>query len=168
MNLRLFRDEHDFDLKVERESGKITITKEGKNQSFEFDQVSENEYLLRCCNRIYRVAAVKTKNKIHVLTENGSFVFEMPAGKDSDSFSSDHGDHGDKSKIAAPMPGKVVKVMVGVGDVVEPKQKLVIVEAMKMENPLVAPFKAEIKAINCDAGELVDSEKILIELAKIE
>lgn len=50
---------------------------------------------------------------------------------------------------------------------VVPKQRLVIVEAMKMENPLVAPFKAEVSSVGCAAGELVDVDKVLIELKKL-
>ena len=65
------------------------------------------------------------------------------------------------------MPGKIVKVLVQPGDKVEPKQKLVIVEAMKMENPLVAPFSAEILKVNCSSGQLVDTETVLVELAPL-
>jgi biotin carboxyl carrier protein len=54
------------------------------------------------------------------------------------------------------------------GDQVEPKQRLVIVEAMKMENPVVAPFKAEVVKINCSEGQPVDADTLLIELNEIE
>lgn len=168
MELKLFRDDVAVEIQVERDGDKLLVMHDGKNHRYEVTPLGENEYILRKANKVMRVTAIKSRGKVYVLTDNEAYTFDLPASKDGDSFGADQGDHGDKSKIAAPMPGKVVKVLVKAGDRVEPKQKLVIVEAMKMENPLVAPFKAEVKAINCVEGELVDSETTLIELDKLE
>ena len=67
-------------------------------------------------------------------------------------------------KIFAPMPGKIVKLMVAVGDTVEPKQQVVIVEAMKMENPVVAKAKGTVKAVNFAVGDQVSTETPIVEL----
>lgn len=168
MDLRLFLNNTAVEIRAERDAEKLVVTRDGKNLCYEVTTCGKNEYLLRSANTVMRVTAIRSRNKVYVLTDNESHVFELPASKDADSFGSDQGDHGDKSKLSAPMPGKVVKVLVRAGDQVEPKQKLIIVEAMKMENPLVAPFKGEVKAVNCAEGELVDSDKILVELAKLE
>ena len=48
----------------------------------------------------------------------------------------------EQSSLAAPMPGTVVKVLVAEGDAVEPRQPLVVLEAMKMETPIVSPYEA--------------------------
>ncbi len=168
MELKLIRNEATVEIRAERDGEKLQVICDGKNHRYEVTCAGEHEYLLRDAHKVMRVTAIKARNKVYVLTDNESFVFDLPAAKDADSFGSDQGEHGDKSKISAPMPGKVVKVLVKSGDKVEPKQKLIIVEAMKMENPLVAPFAAEVRAINCSEGELVDSEKVLIELAKLE
>ncbi len=168
MDLRLIRNEAVVEIRAEREGEKLQVIRDGKNHRYEVTLCGENQYLLRNAHKVMRITAIKARNKVYVLTDNESYVFDLPAAKDADSFGSDQGDHGDKSKISAPMPGKVVKVLVKAGDKVEPKQKLIIVEAMKMENPLVAPFAAEVKTVSCAEGELVDSEKVLIELAKLE
>ncbi len=168
MNLRLLRNEIPIDLTAERDGDKLLVTHDGANHRYEVTALGSNEYIIRNAHSLVRVTAIKTKNKIYVLTDNESHVFDLPGSKDADTFGGDHGDHGDKSKISAPMPGKVVKVLVKAGDKVEPKQKLLVVEAMKMENPLVAPFKGEVKSVNCAEGELVDSEKTLVELIKSE
>ncbi len=68
-------------------------------------------------------------------------------------------------EILAPMPGKVVKVLVEKGAVVEEGQGVVIVEAMKMENVLKASFKGTITDIYVEAGQAVESRA---PLAKIE
>ncbi len=74
------------------------------------------------------------------------------------------GDMADPSKIFAPMPGKIVKLLVKIGDTVEPKQHLVIVEAMKMENIIVAKARARVKAINYTVGDQVDTDHPIVEL----
>jgi biotin carboxyl carrier protein len=69
-----------------------------------------------------------------------------------------------KDKIFAPMPGKIVKIMVQVGDAVTEKQPLVIVEAMKMENSVLCRANGTVKAVNFSAGDQVDTETPIIEL----
>jgi len=58
--------------------------------------------------------------------------------------------------IEAPMPGSILQVMVKVGDQVEVDQVLVILEAMKMENEIVAPKAGTIAAIHVTSGSSID------------
>jgi|WetSurMetagenome_2_1015567.scaffolds.fasta_scaffold268275_2 biotin carboxyl carrier protein len=74
----------------------------------------------------------------------------------------------DPSKVFAPMPGKVVKLMVKEGDKVAPKQHLVIVEAMKMENIIVAHGAGTVKKVNFTEGQQCDTETPIIELEPAE
>ncbi|MBI5267357.1 MAG: acetyl-CoA carboxylase biotin carboxyl carrier protein subunit [candidate division Zixibacteria bacterium] len=62
------------------------------------------------------------------------------------------------------MPGRVVKVLVSVCDEVKERQQLIIVEAMKMENPVSAPAAGKVKAIHFAQGDQVDTESPLVEL----
>lgn len=66
--------------------------------------------------------------------------------------------------ITAPMPGKIIAVNMGVGDMVKAGDKLVIMEAMKMEMSLEAPRDGVVAAVNCAAGELVTDGAVLLEL----
>ncbi|MDX1646035.1 MAG: biotin/lipoyl-containing protein [Longimicrobiales bacterium] len=70
--------------------------------------------------------------------------------------------------ITAPMPGMVVKVEVGEGDVVREGQGLVIVEAMKMENELKAAAAARVRRIHVAEGEAVEKDQLLVDLAALE
>lgn len=71
----------------------------------------------------------------------------------------------DRSRLVSPMPGKVVKINVKEGDVVEEGTVMVVVEAMKMENNIVATAKATVKKILVVEGEMVDNKKQLVELS---
>lgn len=66
--------------------------------------------------------------------------------------------------IKAPMPGLVRDVGVGVGAEVTAGQRLVVLEAMKMENDIQAPRAGRIKAVYVKAGETVDSGRALVVL----
>ncbi|MBM4256912.1 MAG: biotin/lipoyl-binding protein [Deltaproteobacteria bacterium] len=62
------------------------------------------------------------------------------------------------------MPGKVVEVLVKVGDDVEKDQGLIIIEAMKMENELRSTAAGKVKEIRVSPGQAVESGELLIEL----
>jgi biotin carboxyl carrier protein len=67
-------------------------------------------------------------------------------------------------KIKAPMPGKVVRVLAGVGTQVESGQSVIVIEAMKMQNELKAPKNGVVKKINVAEGAAVDAGQSLAEV----
>ncbi|HXV35437.1 MAG TPA: biotin carboxylase N-terminal domain-containing protein [Gaiellaceae bacterium] len=68
------------------------------------------------------------------------------------------------STLIAPMPGVVIRVLAGEGDRVEPRQPLVVLEAMKMETPLVSPYEAVVKRVHVAEGDRVAGGALLVEL----
>jgi biotin carboxyl carrier protein len=65
-------------------------------------------------------------------------------------------------RIVAPMPGKVVRVLVAVGDIVEPRQGVVVVEAMKMENELTATRAGTVIEVAVGEGTSVEAGRLLV------
>jgi len=65
-------------------------------------------------------------------------------------------------RVVAPMPGRVVRVLVKAGDRVEARQGLVVVEAMKMENEITAVRAGVIKEVAVSAGQSVESGRLLV------
>lgn len=70
---------------------------------------------------------------------------------------------GEKS-VLSPMAGLVRSVAVQVGDEVEKGQKLVVLEAMKMENQISAPTAGTVKAVHVSEGEQIPDGHVLVEL----
>jgi biotin carboxyl carrier protein len=66
--------------------------------------------------------------------------------------------------IRAPIAGKVVKVLVAVGDAVAPGKPVIVLEAMKMENELAAERGGTVSAIHRAAGQAVDTGDLLVEI----
>jgi len=71
---------------------------------------------------------------------------------------------GEQSTVVAPMPGTVIKLLVGAGDAVRARQPLVVLEAMKMETPLTSPYAATVRAVHVAEGDRVSGGALLIEL----
>ena len=68
--------------------------------------------------------------------------------------------------ILSPMPGKVIAVEVAAGDKVTKGQKLLTLEAMKMEHSLTAPFDGVVAELNATAGAQVQVEALLVRIEK--
>ncbi len=68
------------------------------------------------------------------------------------------------SEITAPMGGKILDVKVSVGDTVNDGDEVVILEAMKMELPVVASESGTVKEVKCNKGDAVEAEAVLIVL----
>jgi len=65
--------------------------------------------------------------------------------------------------IEAPLPGKIVRVEVAVGNTVEEGGVICIIEAMKMENPILSPVKASVIEVAVSQGQVVKTgEKIAV------
>lgn len=74
------------------------------------------------------------------------------------------GEKNGEGMIKAPMPGMVVKIMVAEGDEVQEGDKVVIVEAMKMENALKSPVAGTVKKIHAMESQAVEKDAMLIEI----
>ncbi|GAB6106770.1 biotin/lipoyl-containing protein [Fusibacter bizertensis] len=69
---------------------------------------------------------------------------------------------GDGEVVASPMPGTILDIKVNVGDTVANGTVLVILEAMKMENEIMAPVAGTVKSISVAKGASVNSGDVLV------
>ncbi len=70
------------------------------------------------------------------------------------------------TNVNAPMPGNILDIKVNVGDKVSANQVVVILEAMKMENEIVAPTAGTVTAVNVTTGQAVNAGDVLITVAQ--
>lgn len=66
-----------------------------------------------------------------------------------------------RQQIIAPMPGKVIRLLVRVGDEVKAGQGLVVVEAMKMQNEIRSPKKGRVERLQAKEGQPVNAGDVL-------
>ena len=79
----------------------------------------------------------------------------------------DDGSHaaGGPQRIVAPMPGKIVRVLVQTGEVVRSRQPLIVIEAMKMENELRASGDGRVTRLHVKEGDSVEAGAQLVVIA---
>jgi acetyl-CoA/propionyl-CoA carboxylase, biotin carboxylase, biotin carboxyl carrier protein len=83
---------------------------------------------------------------------------------DIDAVAHELGGGAEKSSLVAPMPGTVIAVLVQPGARVAAREPLVVIEAMKMETPLLAPYDATVRAVHVAEGDRIPAGTLLIEL----
>ena len=70
----------------------------------------------------------------------------------------------DVNKVTAFIPGTIVKVYANKGDDLKIGDKLLVLEAMKMKNIVIAPVPGKVKKINVSEGQVVPKDYLLVEL----
>jgi biotin carboxyl carrier protein len=145
--------------------GQTFVFKEGEAVlEAEVRRVSANELLFGFAGRTARVHLARDGERTLVSVAGREFVISEPEPGTGRSLVGDERTPEGSLWVKAPMPGKVIKLCVQEGEEVRRNQTLVIVEAMKMENEIQSPVEGIVKKVHAAVGELVDSEKPLVEI----
>ncbi len=147
----------------ENKEGKYIYSDKEGSIELDIKEISPGVLSLLVGEKSFLAAVVRDKNKIIVALEGLHFEFQEIEAAAAERGREEAAASG-VIAIKAPMPGKVVRVVVGEGEKVRKNQTLAIVEAMKMENEIKAAVEGVIKKIYVAEGDLVDSEKPLLEL----
>ncbi|RLD62825.1 MAG: acetyl-CoA carboxylase biotin carboxyl carrier protein subunit [Bacteroidetes bacterium] len=140
-----------------------------EGQDFELDIIRKDEvsYHLIKDNKSYNIEIVEVdkEEKIVNLKING-VPYLGKAFSEMDLLLKEMGMDNLSTKklkeLKAPMPGLVLDIQVNEGDEVNEGDKLVVLEAMKMENNLKAESGGRVKSINCSKGQAVEKNEVLI------
>ena len=163
----------DYEFMIDGELKKISLEKrEGRffvrdgESAYEADiqHISPGILSILIGQKSFRVYLIKQNDKRYVHVRGHNYTVQEPTAESVDSQMGAVGSSEDKLVVKAPMPGKVIKVNVKEKDEVRKNQTLAIVEAMKMENEIKSSIDGFVKKIHVSPGDLVDSEKPLIEL----
>ena len=153
-------DGEQVETKVERNGSGWHVVSRGV--AFEIEQRSDGLYIVSNEDMRLTVAAVRHEGVFYV--DLGRVQLEFAEASQGTMGHGSTEQHREKDKVYAPMPGKVVKLLVSLGEMVSEKQPLVIVEAMKMENLVLSPSNGKVKAIHFAAGDQIDTERPIVEL----
>jgi biotin carboxyl carrier protein len=115
---------------------------------------------LRIGNQAYEVKCERVAGDLHLWVGSARFTAEVRDPRSLRGRVRALDDHGPK-KLTAPMPGKIVRVLVGQGDEVEAGSGVLVVEAMKMQNEIKSPKKGTIQKILVSEGAAVNAGDVL-------
>jgi 3-methylcrotonyl-CoA carboxylase alpha subunit len=130
----------------------------GRSHTLEAERLADGRLLLRLDGRACKARAVRDGRDWHVFI--GGAHRRLTLHDELEGLDIDAGG----GSLAAPMPGKVIAVMVKRGDKVQKGAPLLILEAMKMEHTIFAPGDGKVKEIHYAAGEQVAEGAELLRL----
>ncbi|MGK9369550.1 biotin/lipoyl-containing protein [Melioribacter sp. Ez-97] len=143
---------------------KIFIKAGQKEIEAEILYAGENELILLVDGKKYRCFISAYRDKVFITLDGINYQLHR---NESDDYYGSVDAKGGEEEIKSPIPGKVVKVCVEKGAKLKACDLLIIVEAMKMENNIYAPFDLYVENIFVQEGENVDTEKTLIKTKPI-
>ena len=153
-------DGKSYKLELERPDGRWSCRLDGKPIEVDAVLARPNVLSLFIGNKAYEVKCERVGNDTHIWVGSRRFAAEVRDPRSLRSRIRTADDHGPK-KLSAPMPGKVVRVLLKQGDQVEAGTGVVVVEAMKMQNEVKSPKKGTIQKILVSEGAAVNSGDVL-------
>lgn len=151
-------------ISLEKKENTFVVSDGEKTYEADIRFISPNIISILIEGRSYRVYFARDREKRFLSLEGKQFTVQEPLEGGEGLQKDEVGSREDELMVKAPMPGKVIKIDVSEKEEVRKNQTLAVVEAMKMENEIKSTIDGYVKKIFVSAGELVDSEKSLIEL----
>ncbi len=156
-------------LELERDGVHVVATIDERSYELEVRELEPGMHLLQLGTRVYecRVRCVDARggaSEVGIEVDMGQQVFQITLIDPKRLRSSQRaGAQTDGSaRITAPMPGRVVRVLVELGAQVEVGTGLVVVEAMKMQNEMKSPRAGIVTTLNAEPGATVNAGDILV------
>jgi biotin carboxyl carrier protein len=152
------------ELNIRREGPRVSAAVDSRHYEFELRELDSSTSLLIDDNRVFECRVTQHREQgglfeVNIGTHGYVIRIVDPKRLRSTPSSGAH-DHG-AAQILAPMPGKIVRVLVEVGTQVEAGAGIVVVEAMKMQNEMKSPKAGTVIAIRAEAGATVNAGDVL-------
>ncbi len=146
------------DLRINGHKKEIKIFE--NEEGFTFIEFNNKKYLAEITD--------KSQNKYTVLL-NGvsySFTIESPISYRRRKYLDKYKQHNKIEIVTAPMPGKIIELLVEESSHVKEGEAILILEAMKMQNEIIAQVTGKIRKISVKAGDSVTKDDILMEIER--
>jgi len=164
VKLHVTIDDYQTDIQIADDGGRVVAEIDDRRYELDVHESGPNSYLLISNGRVIdcRVEGRPESGKpvaVIVGTTHCAVTLTDPKRLSSSASATGHGD--DAARIMAPMPGKIVRVLVGVGSQVEVGDGIIVVEAMKMQNEMKSPKSGTVIALNVQTGATVNGGDVL-------
>ena len=152
-----------YELSIRREGVRVFAEVGGRAYELEARAVGAGEYLLLHEGRVYecRVDRRAGGSPLSVSVGGDEYEVTLTDPKHLRGAGVAHGAGEGRAQVVAPMPGKVVRVLVEHGQAVEAGQGVVVVEAMKMQNELKSPKSGTVAELRAEPGATVNAGEVL-------
>ncbi len=164
MKLNATIGDYQTDVTIRREGSRAVAEVGGRRYELDAHEPAPNSYLLIADGRVSECrleGKPESGQPLGILVGGRHYIVTLTDPKRLRG-SASAGLHSDgAARVIAPMPGKVVRVLVDVGAQIEAGEGIVIVEAMKMQNEMKSPTSGTVVALNVRAGATVNGGDVL-------
>ncbi len=148
-------------LELEKNQGGWNCRLDGKEIQVDAVMPRRDVLSLLIDGHSYEIKREQTASDLHLWVGSTRFAVELRDPRSLKSRRTGGGDETGPRKLVAPMPGRVVRVLVPEKSEVEAGQGIVVVEAMKMQNEIKSPKKGTVQKIIAVAGAAVNAGDVL-------
>lgn len=153
-------DGKNYRLELNRAEGRWSCRVDGREVEVDAVLARPDVLSLRIGNLAYEVKCERVGSDVHLWVGSERFAVEIRDPRSLRGRARAVDDHGPR-KLTAPMPGKVVRVLVSEGVDVNAGSGVLVVEAMKMQNEIKSPKKGTIQRILVSEGAAVNAGDVL-------
>ena len=154
----------DLQISIQRRDSAVLAEVDGRHYELEIRDLGGGEYLLMDGNTVYDCRVGNKQNQpdhMEVSLRGVNYAVKLTDPKRLRGAQSGAEDDKGAARIVAPMPGKVVRVLVEPGSEVEAGAGILVVEAMKMQNEMKAPKAGHVVSIDTQVGSTVNAGDVL-------
>lgn len=149
-------------VEVQRESGSWRITLDGKPVTADVSEIDLHTFSILLNGQSHEIRVTPSVGgTLHLQARSHEFTAEVIDPRAWRAGRRTGAEAEGRQQILAPMPGKVVRVLVKPGDRVETRQGLFVVEAMKMQNEIRSPKSGTVERVLAQEGQNVNAGDIL-------
>ncbi|HWJ49125.1 MAG TPA: biotin/lipoyl-containing protein [Candidatus Udaeobacter sp.] len=153
-------DGKSYRLDLSQGAGRWSCRVDGREVEVDAVLARPNVLSLRIGNRAYEVKCERVGGDVHIWVGSQRFAVDVRDPRSLRGRTRAVDNHGPK-KLTAPMPGKVVRILLTQGTEVEAGAGVLVVEAMKMQNEVKSPKKGTIQKILVSEGTAVNAGDVL-------
>ncbi len=149
-------------ISIQRTTNLAQVSFRERQWCIDFGKLSENEFSLLVDGRSHDVTVHRLDDHSHVTIDGVGFDISLVDPKRFQSRLMRGDDASGPVSVSAPMPGKVVRLLVQEGDSVQAGQGVVVIEAMKMQNELRSPKSGKIEEVCVSENQAVNAGESLL------
>lgn len=167
MSTRIKVTDKEFEV-VFSDTEKSEGTVGGKAFEWSVSKVSDNQFHIIKDAKSYNVEVLEPEDGATMLKVNGNVYKTESINKFDEllkSLGMEKGGAGKVNELKAPMPGLVLEVTVNAGDELNKGNRVLVLEAMKMENVIKAPADATVASVEVKKGDTVEKNQVMVRFA---
>ncbi len=146
-------------------SGEMSFLLDGKPIEADIVEVAPGIYSILLGGRSFEVRIDNRTTGLHVNVAGREFEAEVIDPRQWRRQRGSTLEAEGRQQVIAPMPGKIVRVLVKTGEAIEAKQGLMVVEAMKMQNEIRSPKRGAVERLMVIEGQTVNAGEVLAIIA---